>query len=245
MAENALPDDAAVSAAAEKVFPRTRFCSFGWVIFTSCFFEDAKEASGPAQPRADQAQWRSHVWDAISRRADLHCKADQGQARRVAVCDQTSEPQPGKIVSRDITQIITAGTISEMHLLEAKRANYLGAVYVQNGSFGFAYADLSTGEFRLAQVSDRQTLLNQLARVGPAELLVSEDQAEQVSGLGNVISYDGYAFFAGAKLFHALRAFQNQIARRFRLQWDAGGGGARPAALSIISSTSCGGRSIT
>ena len=68
--------------------------------------------------------------------------------RRVAICDQTSEPQPGKIVSRDITQIISAGTVSELDLLEAKRANYLGAIYFSEGIFGFAYADLTTGEFR-------------------------------------------------------------------------------------------------
>ncbi len=54
--------------------------------------------------------------------------------RRIAVCDQTSEPQPGKIVTREITQIITAGTVSELDLLEAKRANYLGAIFSHGGS---------------------------------------------------------------------------------------------------------------
>ena len=42
--------------------------------------------------------------------------------RRVAICDQTSEPQPGKIVNREITQIISAGTVSELDLLKANRA---------------------------------------------------------------------------------------------------------------------------
>src|SRR6476659_4764289 len=161
--------------------------------FYELFFEDAKEASvllNVALTKRNGVPMCGMPYHAAQTYIAKLIKA----GRRLAVCDQTSEPQPGKIVSRDITQIITAGTISELHLLEAKRANYLGAVYVQNGSFGFAYADLSTGEFRLAQVSDRQTLLNQLARVGPAELLVSEDQAEQVGGLGNVISYDSYAF---------------------------------------------------
>src|SRR5436853_7885043 len=68
--------------------------------------------------------------------------------RRVAICDQTSEPQPGKVVSRDITQIISAGTVSDLDLLEAKRANYLGAVFSNGTIFGFAYADLTTGDFR-------------------------------------------------------------------------------------------------
>src|SRR5947199_8465519 len=93
--------------------------------------------------------------------------------RRVAICDQTSEPQPGKIVSRDITQIVSAGTVSDLDLLQAKRANYLGAVHADASVFGFAYADLSTGEFRITQLENRQFLLDHLARVSPAELLIN------------------------------------------------------------------------
>src|SRR6266446_3800869 len=114
--------------------------------------------------------------------------------RRVAICDQTSEPQPGKIVSRDITQIISAGTISELDLLELKRANYLGAVYVDNQTYGFAYADLTTGEFRLTQVEDRQSLLDELARVSPSELLISAEQKEQLGEIDHALEYDSYAF---------------------------------------------------
>ena len=114
--------------------------------------------------------------------------------RRVAICDQTSEPQPGKIVSRDITQIISAGTVSDLALLESKRANYLGAVYMNGGVFGFAYADLSTGEFRLAQVQDRQSLLDELARVCPSEVLVSDEQKQQFADVTGVLGYDSYAF---------------------------------------------------
>src|SRR6266403_2280921 len=114
--------------------------------------------------------------------------------RRVAICDQTSEPQPGKIVSRDITQIISAGTISELDLLELKRANYLGAVYIDNNSFGFAYADLTTGEFRVTQVEDRQSLLDELARVSPSELLISAEQKEQLAEINHALEYDSYAF---------------------------------------------------
>src|ERR1041384_6479121 len=85
--------------------------------------------------------------------------------RRVAVCDQTSEPQPGrKIVDREVTQIISAGTVSELSWLDAKRANYLGAIYADSDAFGFAYADLSTGEFRLTQAHDRKSLHDQIAR---------------------------------------------------------------------------------
>src|SRR5437870_2220632 len=130
--------------------------------------------------------------------------------RRVAICDQTSEPQPGKIVSRDITQIISAGTISELNLLESKRANYLGAIYVQDGTYGFAYADLSTGEFRLTQVEDRQSLLNELARVSPAELLVSEEQKEKFNELGQAIGCDSYTFLPEQASFTLCEHFKTK-----------------------------------
>jgi len=59
-------------------------------------------------------------------------------------------------------------------LLEAKRANYLAAIYEHESTtaFGFAYADLTTGEFRLMQLGSQAALADELARVGPSEILV-------------------------------------------------------------------------
>jgi len=128
--------------------------------------------------------------------------------RRVAICDQTSEPQPGKIVSRDITQIVSAGTVSDLALLEAKRANYVGAVYADSGIFGFAYADLSTGEFRITQMEDRQSLLDQLARVSPAELLISSEQKEQIGEIDHPLEYDSYAFLPEQAVFTLCEHFK-------------------------------------
>src|SRR5260370_2228658 len=128
--------------------------------------------------------------------------------RRVAICDQTSEPQPGKIVSRDITQIISAGTVSDLDLLESKRANYLGAVCADHGVFGFAYADLSTGEFRLTQARDRQSLLDELARVGPAEVLMSDEQKEEFGEIDGALGYDSYAFLPEQAVFTLCEHFK-------------------------------------
>jgi DNA mismatch repair protein MutS len=161
--------------------------------FYELFFEDAKEASGilnVALTKRNEVPMCGVPHHAAQSYIAKLIKA----GRRVAICDQTSEPQPGKIVSRDITQIISAGTVSELDLLEAKRANYLGAVYIDNNSFGFAYADLTTGEFRLTQVEDRQSLLDELARVSPSELLVSAEQKEQLGEMEHAIEYDSYAF---------------------------------------------------
>src|SRR4029453_7980036 len=132
--------------------------------FYELFFEDAKEASAllnVALTKRNEVPMCGVPYHAAQAYIAKLIKA----GRRVAICDQTSDPQPGKIVSRDITQIISAGTVSNLDLLDSKRANYLGAVYGCGSSFGFAYADLTTGEFRLAQREDRQSLFNELARV--------------------------------------------------------------------------------
>src|SRR3989440_275522 len=175
--------------------------------FYELFFEDAKEASvllNVALTKRNEVPMCGVPYHAAPGYIAKLIKA----GRRVAICDQTSEAQPGKIVSRDITQIISAGTVSELNLLDAKRANYLGAVYVGEESFGFAYADLTTGEFRLIQLQDRQSLLDQLARVGPSELLMSAEQKESLGELNHAIEYDSYAFLPEHAGFTLCEHFQ-------------------------------------
>ena len=163
--------------------------------FYELFFEDAKVASGLLNL-------------ALTKRNDVPMcgmpyHAAQGYiaklitaGRRVAICDQTSEPQQGKIVTRDITQIISAGTVSDLDLLDSKRANYLGALFFDDGIFGFAYADLSTGEFRLMQVAHQRALFDEVARVAPSEILISDQQAQQFPEVEHTLPYDHYAFLA-------------------------------------------------
>ncbi|HYS95914.1 MAG TPA: DNA mismatch repair protein MutS [Chthoniobacterales bacterium] len=175
--------------------------------FYELFFEDAKEASvllNVALTKRNEVPMCGVPYHAAPGYIAKLIKA----GRRVAICDQTSEPQPGKIVSRDITQIISAGTVSELNLLDAKRANYLGAVYGDNEGFGFAYADLTTGEFRLTQLKDRQALLDELARVSPSELLVSGEQKESLGQIDHAIEYDSYAFLPKHASFTLCEHFQ-------------------------------------
>src|SRR5438552_3154052 len=171
------------------------------------FFEDAKEASvllNVALTKRNGVPMCGMPYHAAQTYISKLIKA----GRRVAICDQTSEPQPGKIVSRDITQIISAGTVSDFDLLEAKRANYLGAVYSDGGIFGFAYADLTTGEFRLTELQDRQSLLDQLARVSPSELLVSAEQKDQLGQVDHALEYDSYAFLPEQAIFTLCEHFK-------------------------------------
>ncbi|PYI69192.1 MAG: DNA mismatch repair protein MutS, partial [Verrucomicrobia bacterium] len=107
-----------------------------------------------------------------------------------------------------ITQIVSAGTVSDLDLLESKRANYLGAVHADSGVFGFAYADLSTGEFRITQLQDRQSLLDEIARVSPSELLVSDEQQQQFKEIENALGYDSYAFLPEQAVFTLCEHFK-------------------------------------
>ena len=110
--------------------------------FYELFFEDAKDASALlnlALTKRNTVPMCGMPYHAAQGYVAKLIKA----GRRVAICDQTSDPQPGRIVDREITQIISAGTVSELDLLESKRANYLGAIHFGGGTFGFAYADLN------------------------------------------------------------------------------------------------------
>jgi DNA mismatch repair protein MutS len=175
--------------------------------FYELFFEDAKEASGllnVALTKRNGVPMCGVPYHAARTYIAKLIKA----GRRVAICDQTSEPQPGKIVSRDITQIVSAGTVSDLDLLESKRANYLGAVHADASVFGFAYADLSTGEFRITQLEDRQSLLDEIARVSASELIVSDEQHQQFRELPNALNYDSYAFLPEQAVFTLCEHFK-------------------------------------
>ncbi|PYK06384.1 MAG: DNA mismatch repair protein MutS, partial [Verrucomicrobia bacterium] len=175
--------------------------------FYELFFEDAKEAAdllNVALTKRNGVPMCGVPYHAAQNYVAKLIKA----GRRVAICDQTSEPQPGKIVSRDITQVISAGTVSDFDLLQAKRANYLGAVFSDGRGFGLAYADLSTGEFRVAQLEGRQSLFDELARVAPSELLVSDEQKQQFAEIAGALGYDSYAFLPEQAAFTLCEHFK-------------------------------------
>ena len=128
--------------------------------------------------------------------------------KRVAIAEQTSDPQPGKIVEREIAQIISASTVDDLTLLDDNRPNYLAAVFLGGSAkkpcFGLACADHTTGEFTVAEFTDRQQLEDELARLAPSELLIPDDQARELGDLRGSLPYDAYAFLADQAL-HTLR----------------------------------------
>ena len=91
---------------------------------------------------------------------------------KVAICEQMEDPATAKgIVERDITRIVTPGTVTESCMLDESRNNYMGCVYGENGKFGLAFCDVSTGAFFVTSCSDAQSVASELGRFAPSEVL--------------------------------------------------------------------------
>jgi len=92
---------------------------------------------------------------------------------KVAICEQLEDPKFAKgIVKRGITRIVTAGTITESNLLEKNKNNYICAVFKDEKTdlYGFAYTDISTGEFKVTQTPFNM-IVSELARIKPSEII--------------------------------------------------------------------------
>ncbi|MDD4802707.1 MAG: DNA mismatch repair protein MutS [Syntrophomonas sp.] len=100
---------------------------------------------------------------------------------KVAICDQVEDPkQSSGIVKREITRIITPGTILDEMMLDEGKNNYLAAIMVDKDLIGFAYIDVSTGAFWVTEINgpDSRALLDsELQRVEPAECLIPAGSA--------------------------------------------------------------------
>lgn len=116
--------------------------------------------------------------------------------RKVALCDQVEDPKlTKKLVRREVTRILSPGTVLEESMLTGSANNFLAAICVMDGRAGLATLDPSTGEFMVTEfegVQLEEKLLQELARLKPAEL-VHGDGGEKVgelaaSGLGVAIS---------------------------------------------------------
>lgn len=92
---------------------------------------------------------------------------------KVAICEQLEDPKETKgIVKRGVVRLVTAGTLTESNLLKQNSNNYICAVFKSklNDLYGFAYADISTGEFKTTQ-APLNMILAELARIQPSEII--------------------------------------------------------------------------
>jgi DNA mismatch repair protein MutS len=114
---------------------------------------------------------------------DRYCAQLVEKGFSVAVCDQTEDAAEaqGRLVQREVTRVITPGTVLEEGMLNARRNNFLVAVVIAGNHWGLAYADVSTGEFLTTQSESLDQLNQELLRLQPAEILVPTNAPDLVS----------------------------------------------------------------
>ena len=93
---------------------------------------------------------------------------------KVAICEQMEDPSQAKgIVERDISRIITPGTVTESCMLDESRNNYMGCLYGSEERYGLAFCDVSTGAFFVTVCANAAAAASELGRFSPAEVLRS------------------------------------------------------------------------
>jgi len=101
---------------------------------------------------------------------------------KVAICEQVEDPLTAKgIVKREVVRIITPGTNLDDEELLSLQNNYIVSCTYREGLWGVSYLDLSTGVFKLTEVSNDEDLLNELGRIAPKELVIPESLRERTT----------------------------------------------------------------
>ena len=175
--------------------------------FYEMFFEDAKEASAILGLTLTKRHGIP-MCGVPHHSAEGYIGRLVKGGKRVAIAEQTTIPQPGKLVERELTRVISAGTLADMNLLDSSRHNYIVALYKDKKRFGLACVDHTTGEFSVAQFEHMDLLLDELSRINPSELLVSDEQTDCFPGTHPTLYYDGYTFLPSTAIPNLLNHFR-------------------------------------
>ena len=146
--------------------------------FYEMFDEDAKVASREldltlttrdrGKPREEQTPMCGVPYHSV----DAYIARLVAKGYKVAICEQLQDPATTKgLVERDITRIVTPGTVTESCMLEESRNNYFACLYGADGKFGMAFCDISTGAFFVTTCADAAAAASELGRFSPAEIL--------------------------------------------------------------------------
>ena len=146
--------------------------------FYEMFDEDAKIASREldltlttrdrGKPKEEQTPMCGVPFHSV----DAYIARLVAKGYKVAICEQMQDPATTKgLVERDITRIVTPGTVTESCMLEESRNNYFACMYEAEGKFGMAFCDISTGAFYSTTCADAPSAASELGRVSPAEIL--------------------------------------------------------------------------
>jgi DNA mismatch repair protein MutS len=183
--------------------------------FYELFFEDAVTASRELEitltARNKDREKPVPMCGVPYHAADSYIARLLRKGYKVAICDQMEVPQKGvKLVKREVTRVITPGTVTDTNVLSPGENNFLLAILDNDGQLGCAFLDISTGELRAAQFSgpDRWSrLLLDIEHFSPREVLFPEKLKEEIPRFDNGIAktpMDDWLFEAdyAARILH-------------------------------------------
>lgn len=144
--------------------------------FYEMFFEDARLASKELEltltGKECGLEERAPMCGVPFHAADSYINRLVKRGYKVAVAEQMEDPKLAKgLVKREVIRVVTPGTVTAAGALEEEKNNYLAAVSEDNGRYGLAFADISTGSFFVTEADSRKELGDILAEFHPAELL--------------------------------------------------------------------------
>ena len=147
--------------------------------FYELFFDDARRAASlldiALTARGHSAGEAIPMAGVPAHAVDAYLARLLRRGEGAAICEQIGNPESGRgPVHREVTRIVTPGTLTDEALLDRDRESLLMAVHPHGDRFGLAVLDMSTGRFTCLEADDEDTLAAELERVRPAELLVSE-----------------------------------------------------------------------
>ena len=147
--------------------------------FYEMFFEDAQTVSKELELTLTGKECglpeRAPMCGVPHHAADTYLSRLVQKGYKVAVAEQMEDPKQAKgLVRREVIRVVTPGTILNSQALEEGKHNYLMGVVYLGRSFGIATADISTGDFFVTEVEDLRTLLDEINRVMPSEMICNE-----------------------------------------------------------------------
>ncbi len=151
--------------------------------FYEMFFEDAKTVSAELElvltGRDCGQEERAPMCGVPFHSADSYIARLVSKGYKVAICEQLEDPALAKgIVKRDVTRVLTPGTVIESTMLDEGKNNFLACICVLKDCIGLCFADISTGSVHATQLERKNSekkVINELGRFSPSEVIMNSD----------------------------------------------------------------------
>ncbi|MCR4611304.1 MAG: DNA mismatch repair protein MutS, partial [Lachnospiraceae bacterium] len=154
--------------------------------FYEMFFEDAKVVSKELEltltKKSCGLEERAPMCGVPYHAADTYLNRLVKKGYKVAICEQVEDPKEAKgMVKREVIRIVTPGTNIDAASLDETKNNYIMSIVCLGGDFGISLCDITTGDFLVSELNDNASLIDEIAKFTPSEILCNE--AFMVSGI--------------------------------------------------------------